>query len=161
MADVVQKIITGNPIRNGKSVVYVPHKASLYQGGGYNTFGTGTVYNFLTPENQETQYTNRLDQYAGADNIVNTFETRSQIIGISATQLTGIVDAVKGYQLKANASNTGVVYIGTAGVTANTSPDTDGFPLSADQGLFLPLNNSGAIYAIASVPNCRLHVLNI
>lgn len=157
MADVVQKIIAGNPIRHGKAIVYVPHKGSLYQGGGW---GSGAPFNPLSAEALETQYTNRID-WNPNEGIVNTFETRSQIIGTSATQLTGIIDAVKGYQLKANASNTGILYIGPVGVTANTSPDTDGFPLSADQGLFLPVNNSGVVYAIASVPNCRIHVLNV
>ena len=160
MADVVKKIIAGNPVKHGKATVYVPHTPTLGQ-GGYNVYGTGAIFTALSVEDLETKYTNRLDQYAGADNIVNTFETRSQIIGTSATQLTGILDAVKGYQLKASASNTGILYIGPVGVTANTSPDTDGFPLSADQGLFLPVNNSGVVYAIASVPNCRIHVLNI
>lgn len=159
MSDVVKKIISSKPIRHGKAVVYSPHNSALYQGGGY---GSGVPFNPLSAEALEAQYTNRLDEDGGPADIVNTFETRSQIVGTSQVQLTGVIDAVQGWQLKANASNTGVIYIGNSiAVTANTSPDTDGFPLSADQGLYLPVNNSGAVYAIASVPNCRIHVLNI
>jgi len=158
MADVVQKIIANRPITHGLAVVYVPHKDSLSQAGGY---ASGILFNPRTIAELEAQYTNRFDYHEDNAVVYNTFDTSSQVITASAAPLTGMVDAVHNYLLKAAPTNTGVVYIGPAGVTANTSAGTDGFPLSAGQEVSIPINNTGVIFAIGTGPANTLYILNV
>lgn len=156
MADVVQKIIAGNPVRYGRSVSYVPHKGSLYQAGGYIN---GLPYTPRDIPETETQYQNRFDENLEAVVTYNTFDTRSQKVTSSAALLTGISDPIHSYLIKAAPGNTGVVYVGPAGVTANTSSESDGYPLSAGQELPIPIHNTGTVYVIGTGPSNQIFVL--
>lgn len=76
---------------------------------------------------------------------------RKSAVGASAVQITSAVTHCQdGVQLKAADTNTGIVYVGASTVTANAADATDGFPLSAGQGLFVPITDASLIYVIAS-----------
>lgn len=75
-------------------------------------------------------------------------------IDTTAEQITSTSFACKfGVTLKADITNTGIIYIGNSDVTAGTTAATDGFPLSAGETLTLEVNNSNIPYAIASANN--------
>ena len=54
--------------------------------------------------------------------------------------------------IKANASNTGVVYLGGSGVTVadGTTDTTSGFPLAAGEQMIAPVSNLNILYGIAA-----------
>lgn len=56
----------------------------------------------------------------------------------------------RGVQVKAAAANTGKVYVGNSDVTNGSADATDGFELSAGQGLFVPTQDAATVYAIGS-----------
>ena len=74
------------------------------------------------------------------------------VIGLTEIKVvTPIVpDALKGIQVKAGPGNTGTVYVGKSGVTAGSAVATDGTPLAAGEGLFIPTKDVSRVYAIAS-----------
>ena len=75
-------------------------------------------------------------------------------IDTSAEQITSTSFACKfGVTVKADITNTGIVYIGNSDVTAGTTAATDGFPLSAGESLTLEVNNPNLLYAIGSANN--------
>ena len=75
-------------------------------------------------------------------------------VDTSAEQITSTSFACKfGVTLKADITNTGILYIGNSDVTAGTTAATDGFPLSAGETLTLEVTNSNIPYAIASANN--------
>lgn len=75
-------------------------------------------------------------------------------IDTAAEQITATSFACKfGVTLKADAANTGILYIGNSDVTAGTTAATDGFPLSPGESLTLEVTNSNIPYAIASANN--------
>jgi hypothetical protein len=70
--------------------------------------------------------------------------------------------ATRGVQLKAAAENTGTIYVGMdSGVTAGSVDATDGFPLAAGEGLFLPIDDASKVYVIGSANNQRVYWLAI
>jgi len=76
--------------------------------------------------------------------------------------VSGSKRATRGVQLKAAAENSGTIYVGAdSGVTAGTLDATDGFPLAAGEGLFLPIDDAGKVFVIASANNQRVFWLAI
>ena len=43
-----------------------------------------------------------------------------------------------------------MVYVGTAGVTADAADATDGFPLAGGEGLFVPIDDPSKLYVRGS-----------
>lgn len=83
-------------------------------------------------------------------------------IDTTAEQITTTSFSAKfGITLKADITNTGIVYIGNSDVTAGTTAATDGFPLSAGETLTLEVNNSNIPYAIASAVNQKLYWIGV
>lgn len=79
-------------------------------------------------------------------------------IDTSAEQITTTSFACKfGVTLKADITNTGIIYVGNSDVTAGTTAATDGFPLSAGETLTLEVNNPNLLYAIASANNQKIY----
>ena len=85
------------------------------------------------------------------DVVVDFYHGRT-IIGTSDAQVIArnMPNALKGIQLKAGPSNTGIIYVGKTGVTDGDTPALDGMPLSAGEGLFVPASDITVLYAIAS-----------
>lgn len=83
-------------------------------------------------------------------------------IDTGAEQITTTSFSAKfGITLKADITNTGIIYIGNSDVTAGTTAATDGFPLSAGETLTLEVNNSNIPYAIASANNQKLYWIGV
>lgn len=83
-------------------------------------------------------------------------------IDTTAEQITSTSFSCKfGLTLKADITNTGIIYIGNSDVTAGTTAATDGFPLSAGETLTLEVNNSNIPYAIASANNQKLYWIGV
>lgn len=79
-------------------------------------------------------------------------------IDTTAEQITTTSFACKfGVTLKADITNTGIIYVGNSDVTAGTTAATDGFPLSAGETLTLEVNNPNLLYAIASANNQKIY----
>lgn len=66
------------------------------------------------------------------------------------------LNVLKGVQLKSLFTNTGIIYIGRSGVSATT-----GFPLSAGEGLFIPIKDVTKISAISDTAAQSLRWLAI
>lgn len=68
------------------------------------------------------------------------------VVGAAAVQMHPAGTAVqKGVIVQAHPANTGIVYVGIAGVTVGT-----GFPLAAGASVTLPIPNTNQVYLIAS-----------
>ena len=82
------------------------------------------------------------------DETVHGFDHgRKSSVGTSAVQLAATsYRAAKGVQIKADAANSAAVYVGNADLTADTADATDGFPLAAGEGLFVPVDDVNKIY---------------
>lgn len=81
----------------------------------------------------------------------------NQDIDTTAEQITSTSFACKfGVTLKADITNTGIIYVGNSDVTAGGTAATDGFPLSAGETLTLEVTNSNIPYAIASANNQKI-----
>ncbi len=81
----------------------------------------------------------------------------NQDIDTTAEQITSTSFACKfGVTVKADITNTGIIYIGNSDVTASGTAATDGFPLSAGETLTLEVNNPNLLYAIASTTNQKI-----
>lgn len=79
-------------------------------------------------------------------------------IDTTAEQITTTSFACKfGVTVKADITNTGIIYVGNSDVTAGTTAATDGFPLSAGETLTLEVNNPNLLYAIASANNQKIY----
>lgn len=82
----------------------------------------------------------------------------STAAALSATS----VATPRGVQLKARDDNAGTIAIGFAStVTVDADATTDGFTLTAGQGLFVPPSRASdltAIYGIASVDSQKLDI---
>lgn len=158
MSDVAQKIINSRSIQNGRAVIYTPGRAANAQFGGWS----GTMLQVpLDATALENRLTTRFDEDGGPKDIVNTFTTVKNLVQTTAMPITGVAEGTQGLQLKAGASNTGIIYIGKSTVTAKTNQSTDGFPLSADQGFFVPINQTGVTYAIADGANQELFIFAV
>ncbi len=96
----------------------------------------------------------------GDDVVGNFAHGRRSGIGATAVALASQSrPATRGVQLKADEDNLGVVYVGTSGVTVLTSELTDGFPLEAGEGLFLPIDDAAKVYLAASMTGQVVHYL--
>lgn len=81
----------------------------------------------------------------------------NQDIDTTAEQITSTSFACKfGVTVKADITNTGIIYVGNSDVTASGTAATDGFPLSAGETLTLEVNNPNLLYAIASTTNQKI-----
>ena len=56
----------------------------------------------------------------------------------------------------ADPTNTGIIYVGASGVTADSADATDGWPLYAGDSMTLPVNNANVVYVIASTANQKI-----
>jgi hypothetical protein len=77
----------------------------------------------------------------------------TSVVAVSAftRQLEG------GVQVVADATNTDIVYIGVrSNLTAGTNDDTDGFPLSSGESLFLPVDSESDMYMIADAVSQKI-----
>ena len=78
-------------------------------------------------------------------------------IDTSAEQVTSTsYPAAVGVLFRADASNSGLVYLGNSDVTAGTTAATDGFPLSAGDAVFLQISNANLVYGIGSAVNQKI-----
>jgi hypothetical protein len=78
-------------------------------------------------------------------------------IDTAAEQITGTsYPATVGVLFRADADNSGVIYLGNSDVTAGTTASTDGFPLSAGDGVFLQISNANLVYGIGSAVNQKI-----
>ena len=81
-------------------------------------------------------------------------------IDTSAEQVTSTsYPATIGVLFRADASNSGVVFLGKSTVTAGTTAATDGLPLSAGDAVFLQISNANLIYAIGSAVNQKIYFM--
>lgn len=76
-------------------------------------------------------------------------------VDTSAELLTSTsFSAQKGVMIKADRTNTGVVYVGKANtVTAGTTDATDGWPLDPGEAATFDVNNPNLLYVIGSANN--------
>lgn len=82
----------------------------------------------------------------------------NQDIDTSAEQITATSFACKfGVTLRADTTNTAIIWIGNSDVTVGGTAATDGMPLSPGDSLFLPVTNSNIPYAIASANNQKIY----
>ncbi len=88
-----------------------------------------------------------------ATDLAPRFSTGSSAVGGTAVQLFPVgAKVIKGVQLKADAANTGIIYVGSnSGVTAAAADTTDGFPIAAGEGIFIPIEDITRLWIIASV----------
>ncbi len=93
------------------------------------------------------------------EDIVPDFHHGRTVIGASAAPIiaVNVSDAVKGVQLKAGPTNTGIIYVGKYWVTAGNAVATDGMFLSAGEGFFIPTKDLSRVYAIASAASQDLY----
>lgn len=83
-------------------------------------------------------------------------------IDTAAEQITSTSFACKfGLTLKADATNTGILYIGNSDVTAGSTAATDGIPLAAGESITIPVTNSNIPYAIASANNQKIYWIGV
>jgi hypothetical protein len=97
------------------------------------------------------------------DDTVHSFD-HARLAGIGATAVrltTTSLHATRGVQLKAAATNTGTLYVGNSDVTAGTVEATDGFPLTAGEALFVPVDDPSKVYLIGSAAGQAVHYLVI
>jgi len=85
-----------------------------------------------------------------AEDLSPDFWTGSKAVGTAIVQLIpNPLNIQKGVQIKADAANAGIVYIGKAAVTAASADASDGIPLAAGEGLFIPVKDVTKIYMLA------------
>lgn len=156
MSDVATRIISANVYRHGRATVAAFPNGSFYA-NGHSGIGVRSPIN---ASGLEVILTDRFSSQDGSSDAIISFDTRSFAISTSILPLTGVVEGSK-VQIKAADSNTGIVYVGPPGVTANTNTETDGFPLSASQATYLPVVQTGVIHFIADSPNNKVFILEI
>jgi len=72
-------------------------------------------------------------------------------ISTTALQITATsTKCVFGVSIKADADNTGIVYVGPKGVTAGSADATDGYKLKAGEEVFVQIDDPSKVYVIAS-----------
>lgn len=93
--------------------------------------------------------------------VVTAFTSgRNSDIDTSAEQLTTTsITASFGILVKAANANSGIIYVGPAGVTANSSDSTDGIELAAGESVLVKVDNANKVYCIASVNNQSAYYL--
>jgi len=90
--------------------------------------------------------------------LASDFSHGRTVVSQTAIQvITGGIGAVKkGVQIKRGPKGKGTVYIGKAGVTAGDTVATDGMPIQAGEGVFLPIDDPTLVYAIGTDNNLDL-----
>jgi hypothetical protein len=157
MTDVAEKIIAANVNRHGRATVWASISGGYYA-NGYSGLGIDSPMP-ITP--LEQILSDRFCLQDGTDDAITSFTTRSFTVSTGVLPLTGIPEGTK-IQLKASASNTGLVYVGnTPNVTANSNAETDGFPLSADQGIYIPVVQTGQIYLVSPSLNNKVFIFGV
>lgn len=78
--------------------------------------------------------------------------TGRKTVGTTAVQITtSTAELFSGIHIRAAGSNTGTIYVGFSNaVTADSADATDGFPLNANDGLYLPVSLGSEVWIIAS-----------
>lgn len=77
--------------------------------------------------------------------------SKSGIGGTAAQLTTTSIKLYNGLTVFASGSNGGVVAVAAnSGITYNTDPANDGFPLVAGASIFLPINDPSKVYVVAS-----------
>lgn len=66
-----------------------------------------------------------------------------------------------GVIIKADDDNSGDVYIGNSDVTAGGADATDGFRLTAGDGMFIEVDDANMVYAIGSAAGQKLYFLTV
>jgi hypothetical protein len=94
----------------------------------------------------------------GDESLARFDHGRKSAIGTTAVQLTTTsTHAPRGVQIKAAVGNSGVVYIGNSDVTAGAADATDGFPLGAGDGLFLPIDDPSKVWLVGTLAGQIVH----
>ena len=76
---------------------------------------------------------------------------RNSDVGTAAEQVVvASTPATRYVTIKAASTNAGIVYVGGAGVTANTVDATDGYELVAGGSITIPVDDVNKVYVIAS-----------
>jgi hypothetical protein len=93
-----------------------------------------------------------------ASDVTNKAWHGSATVDMTAMQIPNSAGKLtRGVQLRAHKANTDIIYVGvTPLVTANTDEERDGFPLSANEGLFVPFASMDLIHVIADVDGQKL-----
>lgn len=80
-------------------------------------------------------------------------------IGTTAVQMkASSVPANNGVMVKADSANSGKVYVGSSsGVTNGSSDTTDGFQLSAGDGVVITIDNANDIWLIGSAAGQKVY----
>lgn len=80
-------------------------------------------------------------------------------VGATVVALSTNTRALEGgVQIVADSSNGNIVYVGVKeNLTAGTSDDLDGFPLAANQSIFLPVSNEAEVRLIAGAASQGIH----
>lgn len=88
----------------------------------------------------------------------NAFDHGAKTVGTTAAQLVTAETRVnRGVQIKAAFGNTGRVYVGNADVTNGSTDATDGFELSAGQGLFVPTHDVTNVWIVGSAADQKTY----
>lgn len=77
-------------------------------------------------------------------------------IWTTAVQLTSTYATTSGVYIKASSTNTWIIYVGNSTVTRGTTDATDGFELSAGEGVFIKITDPTLIYVIYSTTGGRV-----
>lgn len=93
----------------------------------------------------------------------HSFSHGSKAVGTSEVALTATSDDenLKGILVKAASTNSGIVYVGKTGVTANSAEATDGFELTAGESVFIEANDPSIIFVIASATSQKVFWIGV
>ncbi len=89
--------------------------------------------------------------------VADDFYNRSLVVGTSEIAIPNSAQALtQGVQIRAANANAGIIYVGGTNVTADSNPETDGFPILAGEGLFIPIDDMNKLKLIASMAGQKL-----
>jgi hypothetical protein len=90
----------------------------------------------------------------------SSWDTYTLAVGLTAVQAKATAFPVnKGVGVKAWASNTGIIYVGSrSNLTAGTTAATDGFPLSKGDGDTIPIDDLSKVWAISDTAGQNLAI---
>jgi len=96
-------------------------------------------------------------------NVTTEFLARAYLIGTSVVTLDDVPPKLtRGVQILTDSGNAGVVYVShTNGVTTTSNVETDGFPLSSDKGLFIPIDKLSKVHLIASQAAQKIYIFAV
>lgn len=143
----------------------IPVKSAVATGGtpGTNDFilvsGKSDVTGVATPIRVKETTGKVVVTLDGNSSVLSqsTFTTgATSSIGTSQVQLVATGTNSMALTIKADPSNTGIVYVGKTGLTAGTTDATDGFPLWAGDSLDIYFNTLSSVYLIASASSQKV-----